>query len=508
MDIYHEIPARFQVEINREACRLCERCTVNCTYDVLTFNGERIVAKTENCVSCQRCATMCPQGAISITAGKIGFPPHGTYTERIRRILYEQASTGGVMLAGSGTDLPYRVIFDDILLDAAQVTNPSIDPLREPVETVTYVGRKPDHMVAAQDDGRLTVDRGADYPNVRLSTPIAVGHMSLGSISYNACIAIFRAAREFGIMVGTGEGGLHPDFYEYAQVINSEVASGRFGIEPRYLKDVAALEIKIGQGAKPGHGGHLPGEKVDALISETRMIPVGTDALSPYPHHDIYSIEDLAQLIGALKEASRYRVPVGVKIAAVHNSAPIASGIARAGADFITLDGLRGGTGAAPRIIRDHAGIPIELAVASVDRRLREEGIRHRVSLVAGGSVRYAADLVKILALGADVAMVGQPVLIAMGCRSCQMCHLGNCSWGIATQRDDLVRRLDVDIATQRLVNLFHAWTEELREILGALGIDAVESLVGNRDRLRYIGPNPRIADVLGVKHAGEPWSD
>ncbi|MGD8717536.1 MAG: glutamate synthase-related protein [Candidatus Zixiibacteriota bacterium] len=508
MDIYHEIPPRFQVRIDREACRLCERCTINCTYDVLSFNGERIVAKAENCVSCQRCATMCPQRAISITPGQIGFAPHGTYSERIRRILYEQASTGGVMLAGSGTDLPYRVIFDDILLDAAQVTNPSIDPLREPVETVTYLGRKPDHMVASQDDGRLTVDRGADYPNVRLSTPLAVGHMSLGSISYNACIAIFRAATEFGIMVGTGEGGLHPDFYEYARVINSEVASGRFGIEPRYLKDVAALEIKIGQGAKPGHGGHLPGEKVDSLISETRMIPVGTDALSPYPHHDIYSIEDLAQLIGALKEASRYRIPVGVKIAAVHNSAPIASGIARAGADFITLDGLRGGTGAAPRIIRDHAGIPIELAVASVDRRLREEGIRHRVSIVAGGSVRYGADLVKILALGADVAMIGQPALIAMGCRSCQMCHLGNCSWGIATQRNDLVRRLDVDIAAERLVNLFHAWTEELREILGALGIDAVESLVGNRDRLRYIGPNPRIAEVLGVKHAGEPWSD
>jgi glutamate synthase domain-containing protein 2 len=309
-------------------------------------------------------------------------------------------------------------------------------------------------------------------------------------------------------MVGTGEGGLHPDFYEYADVINSEVASGRFGIEPRYLKEIAALEIKIGQGAKPGHGGHLPGEKVDALISETRMIPKGTDALSPYPHHDIYSIEDLAQLIGALKEASRYRVPVGVKIAAVHNSAPIASGIARAGADFITLDGLRGGTGAAPRIIRDHAGIPVELAVAAVDRRLREEGIRHLVSIVAGGSIRYAADLVKVLALGADAAMVGQSVLIAMGCRACQMCHLGNCSWGIATQRPDLTRRLDADIAAQRLVNVFHAWTEELREILGALGIDSVESLVGNRDRLRYVGPNPKVAEVLGVKHAGEPWSD
>ncbi len=507
MDIYHDIAPRFEVEIDREKCRLCQRCTINCTYDVHSYNGERIVVQTENCVACQRCATMCPQQAISISEGRITFAPHYTYSERIRRIIYEQASTGGVMLAGSGTDLPYRVIFDDLLLDAAQVTNPSIDPLREPVETATYLGRKPAAMAVRQDDGRLTVER-TTYPNFRLATPILVGHMSLGSISYNACVSIFRAAKKAGILVGTGEGGLHPDFYEYAGVINSEVASGRFGIEPRYLKDVAALEIKIGQGAKPGHGGHLPGEKVDELISETRMIPKGTDALSPYPHHDIYSIEDLAQLIGALKEASRYRVPVGVKIAAVHNSAPIASGIARAGADFITLDGLRGGTGAAPRIIRDHAGIPIELAVAAVDKRLREEGIRHRVSLVAGGSIRYAADLVKIIALGADAVMVGQAVQIAMGCRSCQMCHLGNCSWGIATQRADLVRRLDVEISTQRLVNLFHAWTEELREILGALGIDSVESLVGNRDRLRYIGPNPKIADILGVKHAGEPWSD
>lgn len=506
-DIYHDIPARFHVAIDRERCRLCKRCTVNCTYDVLTFTGERILARDEGCVACQRCAVMCPQQAISITEGRITFAPHFTYNERIRRIIYEQASTGGVMLAGSGTDLPYRVIFDDLLLDAAQVTNPSIDPLREPVETVTYLGRKPAAMQVKATDGRLEV-KVPRYPNFRLATPIVVGHMSLGSISYNACIAIFRAAKEVGILVGTGEGGLHPDFYEYADVINSEVASGRFGIEPRYLKEVAALEIKIGQGAKPGHGGHLPGEKVDDLISETRMIPKGTDALSPYPHHDIYSIEDLAQLIGALKEASRYRVPVGVKIAAVHNSAPIASGIARAGADFITLDGFRGGTGAAPRIIRDHAGIPIELAVAAVDQRLREEGIRHQVSIIAGGSVRYAADLVKILALGADAAMVGQPVLIAMGCRTCQMCHLGNCAWGIATQKPDLVRRLDVEIAARRLVNLFHAWTEELREILGALGIDAVESLVGNRDRLRYIGPNPKIAEVLGVKHAGEPWSD
>jgi len=328
--------------------------------------------------------------------------------------------------------------------------------------------------------------------------------MSLGSISYNAMLAILRAAKEVGTLVGTGEGGLHEDFYPYGPHINAEVASGRFGVNPKYLKNVAALEIKIGQGAKPGHGGHLPGEKIDAMIAATRMMPEGTDALSPYPQHDIYSIEDLRQLIGALKEATRYRVPVGVKIAAVHNSAAIASGMARGGADFITLDGFRGGTGAAPRIIRDHAGIPIELAVAAVDQRLREEGIRHWVSIIAGGGIRYSADLIKIIALGADAVMIGSSMLIAMGCRMCQQCHRGICPWGIATQEPNLVKRLDVEIASQRLVNMFHAWTEELREILGAMGIDSVESLVGNRDRLRYIGPNPRIAEVLGVKHAGE----
>ncbi len=236
------------------------------------------------------------------------------------------------------------------------------------------------------------------------------------------------------------------------------------------------------------------------------MIPEGSDALSPYPQHDIYSIEDLQQLIYALKEATRYKVPVGVKIAAVHNSAAIASGIVTAGADFITIDGFRGGTGAAPRIIRDHAGIPIELAIAAVDQRLREEGIRHKTTILAGGSIRYSADLVKALALGADAGMIGTAVLIAMGCRVCQQCHRGLCPWGIATQKDEYAKRLDVDIAIRRIVNLFNAWNEELREILGAMGIDSVESIVGNRDRLRYVGPNPRIADILGVKHAGEAW--
>ncbi len=236
------------------------------------------------------------------------------------------------------------------------------------------------------------------------------------------------------------------------------------------------------------------------------MIPLGTDALSPYPHHDIYSIEDLLQLISVLKESVEYRVPVGVKIAAVHNVAAIASGVVRAGADFVTIDGFRGGTGSTPRVIRDHVGIPIEVAVATVDKRLTEEGLRNRVTLCAGGSIRSSADMIKVIALGADVAMVCTACLVAMGCRVCQQCHRGLCTWGIATQRPELVGRLNPDIASQRVVRLLRAWNEELKEVLGAMGLDSVESLVGNRDRLRYFGPNPKIADILGVKHIGEGW--
>ena len=176
-----------------------------------------------------------------------------------------------------------------------------------------------------------------------------------------------RAAEQLGIYYNTGEGGLHQDFYQYGKNTIVQVASGRFGVHKDYLSAGAAIEIKMGQGAKPGIGGHLPGAKIVGDVSKTRMIPEGTDAISPAPHHDIYSIEDLRQLVFSLKEATHYEKPVIVKIAAVHNVAAIASGIARSGADIIAIDGFRGGTGAAPTRIRDNVGIPIELALAAVD---------------------------------------------------------------------------------------------------------------------------------------------
>ncbi|MFA5658158.1 MAG: FMN-binding glutamate synthase family protein, partial [Oscillospiraceae bacterium] len=294
------------------------------------------------------------------------------------------------------------------------------------------------------------------------------------------------------------------DFYKYGKNTIVQVASGRFGVHKDYLNAGAAIEIKMGQGAKPGIGGHLPGTKIVGDISKTRMIPEGSDAISPAPHHDIYSIEDLRQLVFSLKEATNYKKPVIVKIAAVHNVAAIASGIARSGADIIAIDGYRGGTGAAPTRIRDNVGIPIELALASVDERLRQEGIRGSVSIVVGGSIRSSADIVKAIALGADAVYIGTSALLALGCHLCRSCHTGKCNWGIATQRPDLVKRLNPEIGYERLVNLVHAWDHEIKEMLGGMGINSIEALRGNRLMLRGIGLNSKELEILGIMHAGE----
>ncbi|MBD3388007.1 MAG: FMN-binding glutamate synthase family protein [Candidatus Altiarchaeales archaeon] len=496
--------AKFKVDIDLDKCTKCRRCAVNCTYDCIKWDKDEkkpYVSKDSNCVACQRCTVFCPVDAITVRNHPGTYSPHANWTTYYHRVIYENARTGRVLLTGMGCDQPKPSVFDNLVWDACQVTNPAIDALREPVETVTFLGKKIDRLdVKDMKKGYEVEDIP---PNVRMSMPLFIGHMSLGSLSYNAYISMIRAAEKVGTLMGTGEGGLHVSLRPYKANIVSEVASGRFGVGPDYL-DVAALEIKIGQGAKPGHGGQLPGEKVNEMIADTRGIPEGTDALSPNPQHDIYSIEDLKTLIAALHEATDYKVPVGVKIAAVNNAPAIASGIVHANADFITIDGLRGGTGAAPRVVRDNTGIPIELAVAATDRHLTRQGIRHKVTLVAGGSLRSSADLVKMLALGADCGMISTSVLMAMGCTVCQQCHRGQCSWGIATGRPDLGKRVDVEWATQRVVNLFNAWHAELEEVLGIMGIDAVESFIGNRGRLRYIGPNPHEAQILGVKHAGE----
>jgi glutamate synthase domain-containing protein 2 len=414
--------------------------------------------------------------------------------------IIKQAETGGVLLSGMGCDKGYPIYWDHLVLNASQVTNPSIDPLREPMELATYLGRKPDKVELTEGGVNLKTELA---PQVKIEVPVMFAAMSYGAVSLNVHESLARAASEMGTLWNTGEGGLHPKLYTYGNNTVVQVASGRFGVHPEYLDVARVIEIKIGQGAKPGIGGHLPGEKVSAEVSMTRMIPQGTDALSPAPQHDIYSIEDLAQLVYALKEATNYTKPVAVKIAAVHNSAAIASGMVRAGADIIVLDGLRGATGAAPKIIRDNVGIPIEMALASVDSRLRQEGIRNQASIVVSGGIRNSGDVAKAIALGADAVYIGTAALIALGCTVCQQCHSGKCAWGICTTDLFLTKRVNPDIGARRLANLLRGWSLELKDILGGMGVNAIESLRGNRLHLRGVGLTDTELEILGVKMAG-----
>jgi glutamate synthase domain-containing protein 2 len=446
---------------------------------------------------------MCPRDAINLSERPVDYRSHPLWTPEAREDVINQSRSGRIVLAGMGNAKEYPIIYDRLVLDACQVTNPSIDPLREPMELRTYLGQKPSKLdIRKQENGEIKLNTKLS-PNLELQTPIMIGHMSYGAISLNAQLSLAKAAAKTGTYMGTGEGGLHKDIYPYQDNVIVQVASGRFGVDINYLDRGAAIEIKIGQGAKPGIGGHLPGEKVCTDVSCTRMIPAGSDAISPAPHHDIYSIEDLAQLVRGLKEATEWKKPVFVKIAAVHNVAAVAAGIARSSADAVVIDGFRGGTGASPKVFRDNVGIPIEAAIASVDQKLNDQGIRNKVSVIASGGIRNSADIAKSIALGADAVYIGTAALISMGCRVCGNCYRGLCPWGIATQREDLVSRLDPEVESEHVANLINSWTLELSELMGAAGINSIESLRGNRSRLRGYMLDEGTLDVLQVKPVG-----
>ncbi|MBR5044097.1 MAG: 4Fe-4S binding protein, partial [Clostridia bacterium] len=298
----------FEVIRNPDRCIACRVCERQCANEVHRFSEERgkMVSDETKCVNCQRCVSLCPTRALKIVKSDCTLRENANWQNDTIKEIYKQANSGGVLLSSMGNPKPLPVYWDKILINASQVTNPPIDPLREPMETRVFLGKKPD-KIGRTPDGKLDCTLP---PQIELAMPVMFSAMSYGSISYNAHASLARAATELGVLYNTGEGGLHEDFYQYGAHTIVQVASGRFGVHEDYLNAGAAIEIKMGQGAKPGIGGHLPGAKIVGDISRTRMIPEGTDAISPAPHHDIYSIEDLRQLVYSLKEATNYQKPV------------------------------------------------------------------------------------------------------------------------------------------------------------------------------------------------------
>ena len=275
----------YEVVRNENRCITCRVCERQCSNLVHSYDEDAkiMVSDEEKCVNCQRCVSLCPTHALKIVKSEMRLRENANWSDQTIKEIYKQAESGGVLLSSMGTPKDYPVYFDKLLINASQVTNPSIDPLREPMETRVFLGKKPS-KIERDENGNL---KNNLTPQIELSLPVMFSAMSYGSISYNAHKSLAMAAEKLGVCYNTGEGGLHEDFYAYGKNTIVQVASGRFGVHENYLNAGAAIEIKIGQGAKPGIGGHLPGAKIVGDVSRTRMIPEGSDAISPAPHHDI-----------------------------------------------------------------------------------------------------------------------------------------------------------------------------------------------------------------------------
>jgi len=327
------------------------------------------------------------------------------------------------------------------------------------------------------------------------SLPFIISSMSFGSQNEVAFRAYAEAANRLNMISLNGEGGEIKDMLgKYPKTRGQQVASGRFGVNAELLNSSNLLEIKIGQGAKPGEGGHLPGSKVTAKIAEARNATIGSDLISPSNNHDIYSIEDLSQMIHELKTAND-QAKVAVKVPVVPNIGTIAVGIAKAGADIITLSGFDGGTGAARIHALQHVGLPVEIGVKAAHNALLEAGLRDGVELWADGGIKSASDVLKVMLLGANRIGFGTLSMIAVGCTTCRGCHLDTCHVGIATQieteaqaKEHGLRRFvprKSDLAVANLTNFFTAFGEELKALTAALGFKNLQDIVGRSDLLQ-----------------------
>ncbi|WP_050614068.1 glutamate synthase-related protein [Bacillus testis] len=326
------------------------------------------------------------------------------------------------------------------------------------------------------------------------SYPFIISSMSFGSQNEIAFRAYAEAADRLNMISLNGEGGEIKDMLgKYPKTRGQQIASGRFGVNAELLNSSNLLEIKIGQGAKPGEGGHLPGSKVTAKIAESRNATIGSDLISPSNNHDIYSIEDLSQMILELKTAND-QAKVAVKVPVVPNIGTIAVGIAKAGADIITLSGFDGGTGAARIHALQHVGLPVEIGVKAAHNALLEAGLRDHVELWADGGIKSANDVLKVMLLGANRVGFGTLSMIGVGCTACRGCHLDTCHVGIATQieseaqaKDHGLRRFvprQFDTAVMNLTNMFKAFGEELQRLAATLGVKNLQDAVGRSDLL------------------------
>jgi glutamate synthase domain-containing protein 2 len=343
----------------------------------------------------------------------------------------------------------------------------------------------PDHPV----DTSIPLNRRPSDRRLEIPVPFYGAGMSFGSISENIMLARARAAREWGTFTCTGEGGYPPSLLAYKDHVITQVATGLFGVGEDTIQAAPIVEFKYAQGAKPGLGGHLLGDKATAAVARLRESVPWVSLFSPFPFHSVYSVEDHKKHIDWIRTVHPEAL-VSVKVSTPTDVDMVAVGSYYAGAHIIHLDGSYGGTGAAPEIAKKNIAMPIELALPRVHKHLVKEGIRDQVVLMASGGVRTAYDVAKAVALGADGCVLGTTELVALGCTRCSNCERGRgCPFGLTTTDPELALLVTPEWGAQRLSRLYASFQYQLQDILRRLGLASIRDLRGRTDLLLYRRP-------------------
>ncbi len=462
-------------------CDGCGLCVEACGYGVhVRPEAYALVGRPEDhrcigpaCVeSGNSCISRCPRQALSLRLNPnvecLGDP---RWTADLILATWHQAATG----RRPPPHLEYR----------HGASGGGFDRLRFRFEAPgTEPHRFPRAEGGAVDLGLDLNRRGDGRPQVHIDIPVYGGGMSFGSVSIHTILAKARAAAAWNSFSCTGEGGYPDRLHPYDDHMITQVATGLFGVREETIQRVRIVEFKYAQGAKPGLGGHLLGDKNTPAVARMRGAVPGNALFSPFPFHSVYSVEDHKKHLDWVKEVNP-RCLVSVKVSTPTDVDMVAVGSWYAGAHIIHLDGGYGGTGAAPDIAKKNIAMPVEYAIPKVHKFLTAEGIRDKVTLVASGGIRTAHDCLKAIALGADGVVIGTAEMVALGCVRCACCESGRgCPRGIASTDPELAGLVDPDWATQRLVNLHHAWREEMVAVLGRLGMASIRELRGRSDCL------------------------
>lgn len=366
-----------------------------------------------------------------------------------------------------------QISWDDLIFLPAQLAKRPVDYFKEKINSSAIIGKK------------------SQQP-IKIDIPIVIAAMSFGAISKNAKLSLAKASVLAGTAANTGEGGMLTEERKLAKFLIAQYSTARFGVDEKYLKSADAIEIKIGQGAKPGQGGLLPANKITPEIAEVRKIKMGQDAHSPAAHPDIHSIKDLKNKIDWLRKLTKGK-PIILKLGAGHIEEDVKL-VVSAGPDIIAIDGLEGATGAAPEVMLNQVGLPTMAALAKARKTL--DKLKAPPELWIGGGIKSGADAAKALALGADLVFMSFALIKAMGCTECGLCHKGICQIGIATQDPKLTAKLDIDQTAQKIAGFLLTETENIKMIAGATGHDDIYKI--SKNNLRAM--NPFVAQVAGVE--------